>query len=218
MPLVGAARAGAASTGRTGAVSMISPTAARGGWCCVTTVGADSRRCSRSTLLVAGRGADPLFLGNAAALFHAPQRHAGTQSDRARYRRNGNTYTADLLMEHIPGTAALSACLAKAKVACRHLARHRPLHPPLRAGRREPRGSERAQHPARYPVAGCGSSTSIARVCASRGCGRMPAWRVSTGPLEKVSRRLPRGHFQESDWQALLDGYMSETGVRVGAT
>jgi 3-deoxy-D-manno-octulosonic acid kinase len=135
----------------------------------------------------------------------------------ALYRRFGNTYTADLLMEHIPGTAALSACLARARVpvdiwtaigrCIRRFVLAGVSHADLNA--HNILLDTLAQvwvidfDRARLRKQGLWADASLARLYRS---------------LEKVSRRLPRGHFQESDWQALLDGYMSETGVRVGAT
>jgi 3-deoxy-D-manno-octulosonic acid kinase len=135
----------------------------------------------------------------------------------ARYRRTGNTYTADLLMEHIPGTAALSACLAKGRLptdvwgaigrCIRRFVLAGVSHADLNA--HNILIDTLAQvwlidfDRARLRKQGLWADASLARLYRS---------------IEKVTRRVPRGRFQESDWQALLDGYLSETGARVGAT
>jgi len=150
--------------------------------CCVTTVGADSRPCSRSTATGAGRGADRCSRNGSCSISCAATACRYPIRSRRAIARNVTLTPRPVDGAH-PGTAALSACLAKAKVlSTSWLAIGRCI--PASCWPAWPRGSERAQILLDTLSQVWVIDFDRARL-RKQGLWRMPAWRVLYRSLEK---------------------------------
>jgi len=126
----------------------------------------------------------------------------------AGYRREGNTYRADLLTACIPAVTSLAERVREQPVSLDTWARvgrwlrrfhlRGVFHADLNA------------HNVLLDPAGM-----VWLIDFDRGGLRVPGWWCDANlvrlrrSLEKLTERLPAAHFQESDWQVLLDAYFA---------
>jgi len=137
----------------------------------------------------------------------------------AGYRRNGSTYTADILTARIPAVRSLAALVLSGPLAMDKWAR---IGRWLR--RFHLRGVCHADLNAHNLL--LGDHGPVWLLDFDRGTLRPPGWWCDANlvrlrrSLEKLTARLPPEHFAASDWHILLDAYFvagSEAGITLPA-
>jgi 3-deoxy-D-manno-octulosonic acid kinase len=127
----------------------------------------------------------------------------------AGFRRRGSSYTCDLLVQRIPATRTLAACVAAGPL---------PIERWIALGRTlrqfHVRGVCHADLNAHNVLLGEGT-TDVWLVDFDRGSLRAPGWWCDANlarlhrSLAKICTGLPPEHFAAADWHALLDSYFA---------